>query len=153
MAHLSLRRPRQHQPLFPKNKASELALFLNHPFHHPLRWKDLRATEGWTALQHHAIFRTTITLFPQLNSNPHTTPHLLVQLNQASYFTLRPQSHPLSSFVPEWYAGNIYDMDPALPRVVPLPQSPSLLEPTSYDVFISADYEVSSTRCLHIPLH
>ena len=73
------------------------------------------------------------------------SPRLLVQLKRGSYFTLRPQTQPLSSFVPEWYAGNIYDMERAQSRVVPLPENPSLVEPTSYDVFISGDYEVFSS--------
>lgn len=81
------------------------------------------------------------------------TPRLLVQLKQGSFFTLRPQTQPISSFVPEWYAGNIYDMEQAQSRVVLLPENPSLLEPTSYDVFISGDYEVFSGLCLHIRYH
>ena len=112
---------------------------------HSIRWKDLRKTEGWAALQHHAIFRTTLTLIPQVDTNSQMTqspPRLLVQLKQGSFFTLRPQTQAISSFVPEWYAGNIYDMERAQSRVVLLPGNPSILEPTSYDVFISADYEV-----------
>lgn len=70
------------------------------------------------------------------------SPRLLVQLKQGSFFTLRPQTQPISSFVPEWYAGNIYGMEWAQSRVVLLPENPSLLEPTLYDVFISGDYEV-----------
>ena len=120
--------------------------------HHSLRWKSLRATEGWAALQHHAILRTTLTLFPQA-AHINQSPRLLVQLTQGSYFTLRPQTSPLSSFIPEWYAGNIYNMEQAQPRVVLLPQNPSLLEPTSYDVFISGDYEVPSSLCIHIHHH
>lgn len=71
-------------------------------------------------------------------------PRLLVQLKQGSFFTFRPQTQPISSFVPEWYAGNIYDMERAQSHVVLLPGNLSLLEPTSYDVFISGDYEVFS---------
>ena len=106
-------------------------------------------------MQHHAIFRTTLTLFPQVDTNSqiNQSPRLLVELKQGSYFTLRPQNQPLSSFVPEWYAGNIYDMERAQSRVVLLPDTPSLLEPTSYDVFISGDYEVSSNLYLHIRHH
>ncbi|KAF8803609.1 hypothetical protein BYT27DRAFT_7109472 [Phlegmacium glaucopus] len=109
-----------------------------------IRWTDLRATEGWAALQHHAILRTTLTLFPQVDTNSQMTqsPRLLVELKQGSYFTLRPRTQSFSSFVPEWYAGNIYDMERAQSRVVLLPETPSLLEPTSYDVFVSGDYEI-----------
>lgn len=106
-------------------------------------------------MQHHAILRTTLTLFPQVDNNSQMTqsPRLLVELKQGSYFTLRPRTRPLSSFVPEWYAGNIYDMERAQSRVVLLPETPSLLEPTSYDVFISGDYEVSSSLCPNIRYH
>ena len=82
------------------------------------------------------------------------SPCLLVRLKQGSFFTLRPQTQPISSFTPEWYAGNIYDMERAQSRVVLLPGNPSLLEPTSYDVFISGDYEVFFFGlCLHIRCH
>lgn len=51
--------------------------------------------------------------------------------------------------VPEWYAGNIYDMQRGTPQSVRLPVPPSRTEPTVYDVFVSGDYEV---RALHLPL-
>ena len=49
-----------------------------------------------------------------------------------------------SSWVPEWYAGNVYDMERALPRVVKFPAL-FLSKPTKYDVFVSGDYEVFFT--------
>jgi hypothetical protein len=43
---------------------------------------------------------------------------------------------------PEWYAGNIYNMERATPRLVHLPTRPSTNSPTKYDIFVSGDYEV-----------
>ena len=107
-------------------------------------WKALRSTEGWAALQHHAIIRTTLTLYPPSNTSPtdRTPPRILVHLKQGSFFTLRPQGVDHSSFVPVWFPGNIYDLEGALPLAIDLPVSPSQTEPTKYEVFVSADYEV-----------
>jgi len=93
-------------------------------------------------LQHHAILRTTLTIFPPAKATS-SPPRLLVDLKQVSYFTLRPQSEDLSTFVPEWYAGNIYDMERAVPHAVELPSVVSILKPTKFDLFVSGDYEAS----------
>jgi hypothetical protein len=55
-----------------------------------------------------------------------------------------------NTLTPEWYAGNIYDMERALPRVVSLPTSPDLMNPTQYEIFISGDYEVSDPIVFHL---
>lgn len=117
--------------------------------HH--RWKSLRATEGWAALQHHAVLRSSFTVHPPRLSNdaPALPPHLLVDLVQGSQFTVLPRAEARSSkangpLVPRWYAGNIYAMERALPQVVELPTKPSLTGPTTYDIFVSGDYEVGS---------
>jgi hypothetical protein len=47
-----------------------------------------------------------------------------------------------SSWVPEWFSGNIYDMERALPQVVKFPVLPLSTEPTKYDIYVSGDYEV-----------
>ncbi|KDR81373.1 hypothetical protein GALMADRAFT_263657 [Galerina marginata CBS 339.88] len=107
-----------------------------------IRWKALRSTEGWAALQHHAVLRTTITLYPPTDLVFGDSPQLLISLKQGSYFALRPQGQDVSSFVPEWYAGNIYDLEHALAHVVYLPAVPSLNKPTKYDLFVSGDYEI-----------
>jgi len=109
---------------------------------HPASWSNLRSTEGWAVLQHHAVLRTTLTLYPP--SNPladKTSPQVIINIKQASYFTLRPRSFD-QSFTPEWYAGNIYDIAAGLHQVVDLPSSPSFEQPSEYDLFISGDYEV-----------
>ncbi|KAJ7074338.1 hypothetical protein C8F01DRAFT_1043491 [Mycena amicta] len=103
-----------------------------------IRWSDLRATEGWSALQHHAVLLTTLTVFPPTSGSPNP-PRLLVQLIQGSYFTILDSE---LSTVPEWHAGNIYAMDRTLPRAVDLPTAPSTTSPTTYLVFVSGDYEI-----------
>ncbi|PPQ74189.1 hypothetical protein CVT26_004486 [Gymnopilus dilepis] len=104
--------------------------------------EQLRSTEGWAALQHHAVLRTTVTVHPPSNSKNSSPPQLLVDLKQASYFALRPQEQDISAFVPEWCAGNIYDLERPLPHVVDLPTPPSTKNPTKYDLFVSGDYEI-----------
>lgn len=109
---------------------------------HVCRWKSLRATEGWAALQHHAILHSTLTVFPPSSAplaSPIPPPSILVQLKQASYFTVLPKK---TKPQPKWYAGNIYAMERAPPRIVSLPSEPSLTEATEYDLFVSGDYEV-----------
>lgn len=112
-------------------------------------WKNLRATEGWAALQHHAILRTTVTVYPPTSSLHTDPPNLLIDLIQGSYFTLKEKSQA-SDFVPQWFAGNIYDLDHALPHSVPLPVAPSMTgEPTEYELFISGDYEVLAVHIIY----
>jgi len=47
------------------------------------------------------------------------------------------------SLVPKWYSGNIYDLEQAPPQIIDLPVVPSLADPTTYDLFVSGDYEVA----------
>ncbi|KIK63771.1 hypothetical protein GYMLUDRAFT_71889 [Collybiopsis luxurians FD-317 M1] len=109
-------------------------------FPHSVRWRALRDTEGWAALQHHALLKTSLTIYPSSHSPP---PHLRIQLTGASYFTIMPQAQSESfKETPRWYAGNIYDMERALPRVIELPEPPLLDKPTTYDIFVSGDYEI-----------
>ena len=123
----------------------------DHPFiPDPFSWKTLRSIEGWAALQHHALIRTILTLHPPLNPrNIDRTPRILVHLKQGSFFALRPLGVDHSSFIPVWYPGNIYDLECAPPLAVDLPVSPSLTEPTKYEIFVSADYEVSHKQLQH----
>jgi hypothetical protein len=108
-----------------------------------IRWQNLRDTEGWAALQHHAVLRTTVTVIPP--SGRHESkgqpPKLRVNLVQGSYFTLLPEQTD-SAVVPQWHAGNIYNMERAIPRTVELPHPPSTESPTTYQLFVSGDYEV-----------
>ncbi len=104
-----------------------------------IRWDSLRSTEGWAALQHHAVLHTTVTVYPPKTPYNRRPPHLRVNLLQGSYFTIVSTE---SSHVPQWYAGNIYAMERAIPKSISLPSDPSLTAPTKYDLFISGDYEV-----------
>ncbi|KAH9857796.1 hypothetical protein C2E23DRAFT_719844 [Lenzites betulinus] len=113
-----------------------------------IRWESLRATEGWAALQHHSVLRSTLAVYPpaQPNSRTKSPPRLRVNLVQGSFFTVVPTRTPASLLsqepVPEWHAGNIYDMGRSPSNLVTLPVSPSLSEPTSYDIIVSGDYEI-----------
>jgi hypothetical protein len=110
------------------------------------RWANLRATEGWAALQHHVILKTTLMLVPptitEASSDPHIDPRILVNLTQGSYFTLKPKNCP-PNFVPRWVAGNIYDLERALPACVDLSGSISTPGHLEYELFVSGDYEVT----------
>ncbi|KAI4528329.1 hypothetical protein K525DRAFT_252265 [Schizophyllum commune Loenen D] len=93
-----------------------------------IRWKALRATEGWAALQHHALLHGTLTI-------PKSATHhrLLVSLIQGSYFTILPRGK--SGLEPQWYADNIYDLSASQPQSVPI-------EPGEYDIWVAGNYEI-----------
>ncbi|KAI0713279.1 hypothetical protein C8Q76DRAFT_621267 [Earliella scabrosa] len=122
-----------------------------------IRWQSLRATEGWAALQHHSLLRTTLTVYPP-SSLAHGKvsffPRLAVTLVQGSFFAVRPLLNSTgtqdSAFVPEWHTGNIYAMARAPPNFVDLPSPPSLDAPTTYELIVSGDYEI---RLFGDPLH
>jgi hypothetical protein len=115
-------------------------------------------TEGWAALQHHTVLCTTLTILPpgpDLKQQPSDVPNLLVELKRGSFFTIVPadvEREQRHDFLPEWYSGNIYDVDGAPPHLVRLPTVPSALSPTEYHLYVSGDYEVlelRSRRSLH----
>ncbi|KAJ3553575.1 hypothetical protein NM688_g3536 [Phlebia brevispora] len=113
-----------------------------------IRWTSLRASEGWAALQHHTVLRTSVTVYPPTASDEEVegAPHLLIDVKQGSFFTVLPSwdSSPSDRIdaTPRWYAGNIYSMNAAPTQIVPLPTSPAIDQPTTYDLFISGDYEI-----------
>ncbi|KAI0807549.1 hypothetical protein C8Q74DRAFT_1363040 [Fomes fomentarius] len=114
-----------------------------------IRWESLRATEGWAALQHHSLLRSTLTLYPP-STSAHTqrrpVPRLAVNLNQGSFFAIRPQLQTVANkddiSIPEWHSGNIYALARSPPNFVDLPSPPSLDSPTTYDLVVSGDYEI-----------
>lgn len=109
-------------------------------------WKRIRQTEGWAGLQHHSVLHTVLTIFPPANPDHNSSsvlPRLHVGLIQGSFFTILPSYG--SSHVPKWHSGNIYSMERSLPRIIDLPSTLSLTSPTSYDVYVSGDYEVSGS--------
>lgn len=136
-------RQRRVENLVSKHKVPLLGVAF-HPTNTPTRWSDLRATEGWAALQHHAVLHTNITLYPPRHPDSSPPPRLLVQLIQGSYISILPASD-VEPFSPaEWHAGNIYAMERTLPRAIELPTPPSATSPTTYHVFVSGDYEASA---------
>lgn len=117
------------------------------------RWDSLRATEGWAALQHHSLLRTTFTIYPPAGAAqaPHLPPpRLSVTSLQGSYFTVRPPTDAAAEYVPEWHMGNIYAMGAAPPNTVELPTRPSSIAPTTYELVVSGDYEVC-VRNMRVP--
>ncbi|KAJ7871501.1 hypothetical protein B0H14DRAFT_3570057 [Mycena olivaceomarginata] len=106
-----------------------------------IRWSDLRATEGWAALQHHALLHTTLTLHPPTTGSNEAPPRLLVQLVQGAYIAIIPSGSE-ASLEPEWHAGNIYELPRTLPRAIELPTPPTTTSSTTYHVFVSGDYEI-----------
>ncbi|KIM87649.1 hypothetical protein PILCRDRAFT_815224 [Piloderma croceum F 1598] len=110
-----------------------------------IRWSALRATEGWAALQYHSVLRTSVTVSPPPGISTEEPPRLHVRLAQGSFFCVIPTvpGHLKSrSLVPTWYSGNIYDLEQALPQIIDLPALPSLTDSTTYDLFVSGDYEI-----------
>ncbi|PFH45661.1 hypothetical protein AMATHDRAFT_200381 [Amanita thiersii Skay4041] len=108
-----------------------------------IRWASLRSTEGWAALQHHAVLKTRLTIYPP--NPPRPAPNLLIQLVQGSHFAVLPvhdDNVSISMPTPTWYQGNIYDLNHALPQPVELPIPPFSDRPTNYDLYISGDYEI-----------
>ncbi|KAN0124017.1 hypothetical protein V8E52_002507, partial [Russula decolorans] len=106
-----------------------------------IRWASLRTTEGWAGLQHHAVLRTTLTVHPPCSDSqsPPAVPNFLVELKGGSFFTLVPADvewKQRQDFVPEWYSGNIYQVDCAPPHLVNLPTVPSAVSPTVYYLYI-----------------
>jgi hypothetical protein len=112
------------------------------------RWADLRATEGWAALQHHAVLRSVLTINPPNSPSDVAalaSPRLLVNLIQGSYFCLIPREEegkPSEAPPVRWYSGNIYDLERSLPRAVDWPVLPALDRPTQYLMYVAGDYEV-----------
>lgn len=132
---------------YPAIRYGQIAVdtFHQRPMNYLPRWASLRATEGWAALQHHSVLRSTLIVYPSSSSRSLSEPRLLVNLLQGSFFTILPSADAEGeAFVPEWHAGNIYALGKAPPNAVRLPYPPSLNSPTTYQIVVSGDYEV---RC------
>lgn len=111
-----------------------------------LRWSDLRATEGWGALQFHSVLRSTLRIYlPALSAAPHAATKLRVkaQADTGLVFAVVPSNGDISGLdAPRWYTGNIYDMEQAPTQIVELPNVPSAYSITDYIIYISGNYEV-----------
>ncbi|KAG9018296.1 hypothetical protein FRB90_011626 [Tulasnella sp. 427] len=111
-----------------------------------VRWGYVRSTQGWAGLQHHSLVRATIVLRPptiRLRDGLGKTPiGMKVSVSQGSMFAVLPRyGHGETDDNVKWHFGNIYDL-PEVPQVITLSQNVSPLEETSFDLFISADYEI-----------
>ncbi|KAG8780893.1 hypothetical protein FRC15_009190 [Serendipita sp. 397] len=106
-------------------------------------WETLRKTEGWAALQHHALLHSTFTMTPPPSGTGINTftPVLVAEVRQASFFAIVPEPIP-TDFTPTWHNGNIYNLLNSPIQLLPLPSSPSLESPTLYHIFVSGDYEI-----------
>lgn len=113
---------------------------------HPnIRWEQLRATEGWAALQHHNVLRTYLTIYPPDSKQERTVadPRLCVECLQGAYFSILPGDETTwTTHVPEWYMGNVYALERAPVQFVSLPMSPCRAEATRYQVVLCAPYEI-----------
>jgi hypothetical protein len=107
------------------------------------RWNAIRATEGWSALQHHAVLHTELVLTPPPDSDSTATPprFLVADVRQASFFALIPATVP-ANYTPSWHNGNIYNLANSPTHVVELPDPPALHQPTTFHLIVSGDYEI-----------
>ncbi|KAF8502452.1 hypothetical protein JB92DRAFT_2740590 [Gautieria morchelliformis] len=116
-------------------------LLVSHPH---IRWKSLRAAEGWAAFQHHNVLRTTLEIIPPTKINQETRiPLLALSLQHVSFFALVPVQSNFTdtSFTPEWHPGNIYGL-PRPPKHLIEPAGLASTTPTTYNLFVSGDYEI-----------
>ena len=78
----------------------------------------------------------------EISSRP---PRLSASLVQGSYFTVLP-AQSFEGITPKWYAGDIYAMERAFPRVIELPAS----ESGEYQLFVAGDYEVKAASFISL---
>lgn len=108
-----------------------------------LRWQELRYTEGWAALQHHAVLHSQLTVTPPADyqGEAYKVPTLRADIKFASYFALIPSEPPLP-FAPAWHTANIYNLPKSPVQLVPFPTHPTPNQSTTYHIVASGDYEV-----------
>ncbi|KAG1883042.1 hypothetical protein F4604DRAFT_1740396 [Suillus subluteus] len=113
---------------------------------HPnIRWEQLRATEGWAALQHHNVLRTYLTVYPPDSKQERTEadPRLRVECLQGAYFSILPGDETTwTTHVSEWHMGNVYALERAPVQFVSLPTSPCRVKATRYQVVLCGPYEI-----------
>lgn len=117
-----------------------------HVSHPSVPWNQIRATEGWAGLQHLNVLRGWLSVFsPSDVSGDPSEPLLRTELLQGAFFTILPPPDSLErkTGTPEWYYGNIYQLERAPAQLVRLPVSPAgNKEGTRYEIIICAPYEV-----------
>ncbi|KAG1842649.1 hypothetical protein DFJ58DRAFT_731968 [Suillus subalutaceus] len=113
---------------------------------HPnIRWEQLRATEGWAALQHHNVLRTYLTVYPPDSKQERieADPRLRVECLQGAYFSFLPGDETTwTTHVSEWHMGNVYALERAPVQFVSLPTSPCRAKATRYQVVLCGPYEI-----------
>ncbi|KAG1819476.1 uncharacterized protein BJ212DRAFT_1445932 [Suillus subaureus] len=113
---------------------------------HPnIRWEQLRATEGWAALQHHNVLRTYLTVYPPDSKQERTEadPRLRVECLQGAYFSILPGDETTwTTHVSEWHMGNVYALERAPVQFVSFPTSPCRAKATRYQVVLCGSYEI-----------
>ena len=65
----------------------------------------------------------------------------MLSLQHVSFFALIPVQPTFTEASVEWHPGNIYGLPRPPKQLIELPGL-SLTRPTSYDLFVSGDYEV-----------
>jgi hypothetical protein len=118
------------------------SLSVSHP---NIRWEQLRATEGWAALQHHNVLRTYLTVYPPDSKQGRTEadPRLRVECLQGAYLSILPGDETTwTTHVLEWHMGNVYALERAPIQFVSLPVSPYRDKATRYQVVLCVPYEV-----------
>lgn len=113
---------------------------------HPnIRWEQLRATEGWAALQHHNVLRTYLTVYPPDSTQERieADPRLRVECLQGAYFCILPGDETTwITHISEWHMGNVYALERAPVQFVSFPTSPCRVKATRYQVVLCGPYEI-----------
>ncbi|KIJ29883.1 hypothetical protein M422DRAFT_214788 [Sphaerobolus stellatus SS14] len=112
-------------------------MLISHPH---IRWDVLRATEGWAALQHHNVLRGTLKITPPQGASLDSIPWLITSFKQISFFALLPEDADPSHIL-EWHPGDIYAFKHSPKQLIEL-SNVSLYNPTTFQIFISGDYEI-----------
>ncbi|CAG8609159.1 1550_t:CDS:2 [Acaulospora colombiana] len=107
------------------------------------RWKQLRATEGWSILQHHALLHTRLRISPPPGAGPEVQvpTSIIANIRQASFFAIIPEEQ-YPNYTPKWHNGNIYDLPNSPDQIIELPNLPDTSKTTIYHIVISADSEI-----------
>ena len=111
---------------------------------HPgVRWQNMRNILGWSTLQNHSVIHSSFTVAPLQSSpgNDERSPVLQVTLKQGSYIAILERDRDSVTGDVAWNEGDIYAQSNS-PLRIPLAALLRRREPTTFDVFISADYEI-----------
>ncbi|KAF8328235.1 uncharacterized protein EI90DRAFT_3065948 [Cantharellus anzutake] len=111
--------------------------------HSGVRWQELRNILGWSSLQNHSVVHTSFTVMQPLpfTVNPDQPVALEVTLKQGSYIAILERNRETQTEDMSWYEGDIYAQSSS-PLRLPLRALTQYEGPVTFDVFISADYEI-----------